>query len=280
MKKITSTILGLALAFGMVSPAFAVGPTINKASGNIKYTAYSAVKRNADFGFVSVNQSCSYNWNVSNTYVVSFMLDGDMISTYPHDAVLTQTGTAILGTGGHPASGPYVYTWHVTSGTITGNAVNLTILYDTGAPGTVMTMTGTIAPNGSMIGTWTDNFGGTRTGTWSTTSGVATKTFAGGCGADGAFAYHDALNNNYVVQVKFANYSGNKAWFAGPVIAGNVGIGSWLFAEIQDVANPGAALDKVWGSFASEANAILGVATMADPSDGPFVISGGNLKVQ
>ncbi len=264
----------------MVSPSYALVLPIKLAYGSIKYTAYSATQRYANFEAVTLNNTCSYNWDVSNTYVVTFMLDGDP-TPYAHDAVLTQTGSSVLGSGGYPAGGPHTYAWDVTSGTVTGNNIGLNVLYNLGAPGTVMTMTGTIAPNGSMSGTWTDNFGGTRTGTWVTTSGTAAKTFGSGCTGKGIFSYHDGDKNYYVVNVKYVNFSGNKVWFAGPVVIGNIGTGSWLFAEAQDVANPnGGGMDKVWGSFTTEAAAKLGVATMSDPADGPFTILTGNLKVQ
>jgi hypothetical protein len=88
---------------------------------------------------------------------------------------LTQNNLGVVtGSGGYPAGGPFVYAWTITSGTVAGNIINLTSDYTLGAIGTTMHMTGTIAPNGSMSGTWDDNYGGpTRTGTWATTSGAA-----------------------------------------------------------------------------------------------------------
>jgi len=280
MKKLFSIITGLFLMFGMVAPTYAVEPaSIKYAFGTIKYTAYSTMQRTATFNVVNFANSCSLDWNVTNSYVVAFMLDGDT-TAYAHDATLTQTGSTVSGTGGYPTGGPHSYTWHVTGGTVTGNNVSLNVLYDTGAAGTVMTMTGTIAPDGTMSGTWTDDFGGTRNGTWSTTSGAATKTVGAGCTGQGIFSYSDASRKYYLVDVKYVNVSGNKVWFAGPVVMGNIGTGSWLFAEAEDISNPlGAGMDKIWGSFTTEALAKLGVATMANPTDGPFTISAGNLKV-
>jgi hypothetical protein len=57
------------------------------------------------------------------------------------------SGNTVTCNGGYPAGGPFTYSWHVTSGTVTGNNINLNIVYDTGATGTLMTMTGTIAAN-------------------------------------------------------------------------------------------------------------------------------------
>lgn len=113
-------------------------------------------------------QAVSPTWNVTGSYTVSF--DG-----YVHDMSLVQDGSGNLtGSGGYPASGPYTFAWALTSGTVVGDAINLTADYNVGAIGTTMHMAGTIASNGTMSGTWDDNYGGsTRTGTWATTSGAA-----------------------------------------------------------------------------------------------------------
>lgn len=113
-------------------------------------------------------------WNVTGNYEVTFFLDPDTSTTpYVHHMTLTQSGSTVTGDGGYPATGGDTYHWNVTSGTQTGDSLNLTILYDLGAVGTTMHMTGTIAANGTVSGTWDDNFGGTRTGTWSMTKGVS-----------------------------------------------------------------------------------------------------------
>ena len=110
------------------------------------------------------------NWDVTDSWVSVFTLGAD----YAHDMILSQDGAGnVTGSGGYIAGGPYSYTWNVTSGSVDGDTITLTILYDVGAPGTVMHMTGTIAPDGSMSGVWDDNFGGYRAGTWHTSSGAA-----------------------------------------------------------------------------------------------------------
>ncbi len=113
-------------------------------------------------------QAASPSWDASGAYTISF--DG-----YVHDAALAQdSGGNLTGSGGYPAGGPYSFAWTITSGTVAGNLINLTADYTLGAIGTTMHMTGTIAPDGSMSGTWDDNYGGgTRTGSWATTSGLA-----------------------------------------------------------------------------------------------------------
>jgi len=121
---------------------------------------------------VAVPVAASSGWNVSGNWVFDFILTGSNVDNY-YNVTFAQTGTAITGTGGYPMSGPpYQYTWNITGAVISG--INFTATYTSGATGTVMQVTGTIAPNGSMSGTWSDNYGGVRTGTWSTKSGQAT----------------------------------------------------------------------------------------------------------
>lgn len=107
-------------------------------------------------------------WNVSGSYEVEFVLNGQ----YSHDMNLVQDSSGnITGNGGYPTVGAYSYSWHITSGTIVGDQLNLVILYDTGVAGAIMHMSGVVAANGTMSGTWNDNAGSngsTRYGTWST----------------------------------------------------------------------------------------------------------------
>ena len=117
------------------------------------------------------------NWNTTGSYVVAFNYQS---VNYAHDMSLTQDGLGNLtGSGGNPAGGSYVYTWVLTSGSVSGNTIDFMANYTAGAdavtPQTTMHVTGTIALNGTMSGTWSDNYqGGSRTGTWATTSGMAT----------------------------------------------------------------------------------------------------------
>ena len=120
---------------------------------------------------LSVLAATSPTWDVAGNYVVAFHSAGTL---YSHNLTLAQSSTgALTGSGGYPTTGPYTYTWHVTSGQLTGNQVMLTSVYDTGTTGTIMHMTGTIDAKGHLSGTWNDNYVGGRTGTWSTTSGAA-----------------------------------------------------------------------------------------------------------
>ncbi len=116
------------------------------------------------------------SWNVTGSYVIAMNYQGGV---YPHDMVLAQDGSGNLtGNGGSPAGGPYAYTWVITAGSVVGNTMSFSADYTTSTdavnPQTTMVASGTIATDGSMSGTWSDNYqGGARAGTWSTTSGSA-----------------------------------------------------------------------------------------------------------
>lgn len=118
------------------------------------------------------------SWNVTGHYNISFDYMG---SPYVHDMDLVQSTSDLLtGSGGNPV-GAHVYNWVLTSGSVVGNAIdfyaNYTSTPDAVTPLTVMHVMGTIANNGTMSGTWTDNYqGGARGGTWVTVLGAATQT--------------------------------------------------------------------------------------------------------
>ena len=254
------------------SAAAAVG---SEADGNVGYDA-NGLHRNARFD-VEQNSKCP-RWNVNGTYTIDFEYQG---SHYVHDATITnqtQNGNYKI-SGGYPAGGPFTYAWNGT-GKVNGNNVTNSVDYTVGAPGTHMDMTGTIASNGTMSGSWTDNLGGTRTGTWTTASGAATQA-TNSCRGEGDFTYTDANGDRYHVNVKYVNIKGNDAWFAGKVnrASQQAWVGNWLFAKVHDGGgNSGG--DQIWGSFTDENTAKAGVANMTDPADGPFAITSGNLDVE
>ncbi len=145
MKKLLSALLGLSTvlaSYALVMPAVAAAPL----------------------------------WDTTGNYVVAMEYLG---TDYAHEMTLTQNGAGtITGSGGSPAGAP-TYLWSITSGTVSGNAITFSAQYtataDAVTPQTTLTGVGTIAPDGSMSGTWSDNYSGAaRSGTWETTSGVAT----------------------------------------------------------------------------------------------------------
>jgi hypothetical protein len=109
-------------------------------------------------------------WNVAGTYGINVTVDGNS-TIYPETMILTQAGTGTI-TGaslGSPCSlGCADFT--ITSGSVVGSAIT----FVTGTP-FMITLTGAIATDGTMAGTWADGVGGQgRTGHWATTSGEAT----------------------------------------------------------------------------------------------------------
>ncbi len=139
-------------------------------------TAFSIVASFVFMGMTVTQAEAATDWDVSGNYVINFEYLGGF---YAHDLILTQDGSDMLtGSGGHPAGGPHVYTWIITSGSVVNDTVTFTANYtaspDAVVPQTTMIVSGAIASNGTMSGTWTDNYqGGTRGGAWTTTSGNA-----------------------------------------------------------------------------------------------------------
>ena len=126
------------------------------------------------FGFSA--QAAAPDWNATGSYVISMEYAGP---SYAHDMTLAQDSSGNLtGSGGYPAGGPHTYTWVLTSGTVSGSTIdflaNYTASPDAVVPQTVLHVVGTIALDGSMSGTWSDNYqGGSRSGDFVTTSGAA-----------------------------------------------------------------------------------------------------------
>ncbi|MDP1815187.1 MAG: hypothetical protein Q8K92_12125 [Leadbetterella sp.] len=108
--------------------------------------------------------------DLTGSYKVMYAVNGGGPNPELYDMTLTGSG----GHGGYPSPGPsYGYEWDVSNIVITGNTFSFTCTYTVGAVGTIMHMSGTIATNGSLSGSWDDNYGGGRTGTWYTESGQA-----------------------------------------------------------------------------------------------------------
>jgi hypothetical protein len=139
-------------------------------------TIASVIALVAPLGFAATAFAAAPAWNATGTYVVDMNYLG---SDNDHDMVLTQDALGNLtGHGGSPA-GANVYTWVITSGTVSSSTIdfyaNYTATADAVTPQTVLHVNGTIAPDGTISGTWSDNYqGGARTGTLTTVSGNAT----------------------------------------------------------------------------------------------------------
>ena len=116
-------------------------------------------------GYVTNN-----GWSMTGTWTRNVVYSG---TTYTHSYTTTQSGDTYTGTGRKPATGTIEATESVT-GTITGDYLTFHSTYLTGDPGYTQDAVGTIAPDGSISGTWTDNDG--RSGSWTSPAGSAKPT--------------------------------------------------------------------------------------------------------
>jgi hypothetical protein len=272
MKRLVFLVVVLVAAITAASAMAAPAP---KTTGGIGYTAYSEVQRHLSFNAIqSTKDTCSTFWNIEGVTSITFNYAG---TDYIHTASLTQNGASIVGSGGY--TGIPTNTWVVNPGsTVVGNALNLTWNY--ASPDSlvspvqnVMTMQGTIGASGVISGQWSQTSG--EAGTFTATGAATGTTYCG----KGSVSYSDAAGIAYFVNVKAVKVVGDTAWFAGPVIDGNAGMGQWLFVKVVDGGEPGKLVDKASGSFTDEVTAINGVIGMQNPADGPFTITSGNLQV-
>src|SRR5262245_59141400 len=247
MRKLIATVALFALAMFVFVGTSSAAPA-PKTTGGVGYTIGSDVQRQFSFSSIqSTTDTCSTFLNVAGITSFDFQLNGDPSNGhYVHDAALTQNGQSVGGTGDYAPGQSWANTWHITSGSVVGNTLDLTWVYDTGTAdvvGVTHHMTGTIAANGGITGSWSDNYvqGGspapntTRTGTFTATGATSIVNY---CGKGNAY-YSDASGLWYVVNVKAVSVVGDYAWFAGPVVAGNVGAGQWLFVKVYDGGQPG-----------------------------------------
>ena len=112
------------------------------------------------------NYERPFLWDLKGDWVIRVHYGG----TYEHDFSLTMAsdGLAFTGTGGYPASGP---PYSITE-TITGvTAVNDVFWHSLYNNGYFWDAKGTVAPDGTMSGTWTSSAG--QSGTWESISGAA-----------------------------------------------------------------------------------------------------------
>ncbi len=110
-------------------------------------------------------------WNVAGSKVITFEYQS---ANYAHNVTLSQSETGELSGSGTFAD----YAWTITSGSVTGTAINFTANYtatpDAVDPLTTMTVTGIINQDGSVTGTWSDNYqAGSRNGTFTAPAGTA-----------------------------------------------------------------------------------------------------------
>lgn len=116
-------------------------------------------------------------WDVTGDYTVAIEYQG---TDYPHDISLAQDAAGNLTGNGTSVAGGNTYTWVITSGEVDGDDISFTADYtatqDAVTPQAVMEVEGTIAQDGTLSGTWSDNYdGGNRWGDWTSTTGEASE---------------------------------------------------------------------------------------------------------
>lgn len=157
---------------------------VNQPNGNVEVAVTGAMNKLDPLTEYTVYLSKPYEpyeftgWNVGGTYVINVVyLNVD----YPETLILTQIGVEITGVSLDTIPPGSYFT--VYDGSVNGNVID--IYANKGS--LVVHMTGTIAADGSMSGTWADVSPGTRIGTWASTSGAAVKTHSGNAGWPGLF---------------------------------------------------------------------------------------------
>jgi len=133
--------------------------------------------------YLSKEYTLTYHrWSLKGTWKLGFLWGG----YWYHDMWITEeTDTTFSGTGAWPSGGPYGITWVVT-GTKSGSGITITMLIDYDGSPYLVTASGTIAPDGTLSGTWTSN-AGQGPSTWQSFEGAATYLGDVGTGWSGLF---------------------------------------------------------------------------------------------
>jgi hypothetical protein len=250
-----------------------------KATGGYGYS-FGGVQRQVSFAAIQANtNTCGTFWTIAGSKQFTFNLNG---TDYDHAATLAQNGQIVTGSGAY--AGTPSNTWTVNPGsTVVGNTLTLTWNYVT--PDSlvnpvqyVMSMSGTIAANGSISGTWSQTGG--SAGTFTAPAGTATA-LVSYCGK-GTFSYDDEQGNWYLGVVKTVSVSGKDAWYAVQILASNLGYETsstpYLFVKVTDNAEPGIGNDVTGGDLMTAADATNAVAGHLTPSTSA-VINAGNIQV-
>ena len=145
---------------------------MNGLNPNTEYTVYLS---NAYTPYVDTG------WNVSGNYVIDLECSG---THYSEDLVLVQSGIDITGQYLALVGGGSV--WTIYEGSVVGSAIEFKAFFGSLTTRTALFL-GTIAPDGTISGTWADDFPYLRSGTWESTTGAAAKTHTGNTGWSGLF---------------------------------------------------------------------------------------------
>ena len=281
MKRLVFLVVALVAAITAASAMAAPAP---KATGDYGYS-FAGVQRHLTFNAIpGATNICGTFWNVAGVKSFDFQLDGDTVDHYIHDVSLTQNVQSVTGSGSHGVGYPWANHWNITTGTLVGNKLDLTWVYDTGpegVPGLTHHMTGTIAANGSISGTWNDLYQGVeRKGSFTATGATGTDY----CGI-GTALYTDENGASYFMSVKSVNISGKDAWYAAQILASSSNLGyensptNYLFVHITDNAEPGIGQDVTSGDLMTKTDALAAVVAKSLPSSSA-IINLGNIQVR
>lgn len=231
------------------------------------------------FAFVLPALAVTPSWDATGEYVVAMEYLG---TDYSHDMLLTQDDEGHLtGNGGSPA-GENLFTWVINSGMVVGSTINFTANYtatpDAVTPLTTVTVTGVIADNGSMSGTWTDNYAGSeRSGAWSTTIGTASSTSAvepptSSSTVTVTIAKYIGGSMATASSADYADFPMTATWDAENIGAGS---GSYALSETNDTPYQAVTATMTMGANYATAEELGGALVGASCSEEkPFALSG------
>ena len=193
-------------------------------------------------------------WNLNSPVHIDFVIGG---SPYDHtmvvDTVTAENTNAIQFTAHGSYDANPSYTWNAT-GTVTGSAISLNLVYTGLNPGYQLSLVGTIAADGSMSGTET----GGSTGTWSSPAASAFEVLS------------------YTAPVTCAivddTVTPGTATFGFTIPAGTPLAGTAVVVNVTDGGSPGAGNDTWAHGVDNAPGACTGSTT-------PYTITGGNLVV-
>jgi len=188
-------------------------------------------------------------WKLGSTVPITFSIGG---GTYAHTMTVLAWHPLAYNQLAFTASGVYdadhSYTW-TGSGTVTGSAFALDLVYTGSNPGYALHLEGTIGSDGTITGTET----GSSTGTFVTAAGAASQVFG------------------FTTAVTCASISGTTATFGFTIPIAPLS-GTPVVVQVKDLATPATAGDT-WSHGVDTA---VGACT---GSTAPYQITDGNIVV-
>lgn len=232
-----------ALALATLGTGVAQAKTVPKTTGSVELSGPVQYASFDAFASSPVKGSVSYTnfeyaapgsgvW-VPESFDLGFGLGADPTVVVTHAMTVTSfdptspTAVRFAGTGDGGGGGAWISTF---TGTISGSTFTLQMTEINAVDPTetyALTGSGTIAPDGSLTGTWSDNYGGGRTGTF--------------VSADIGFeAFH------YVAPVDHVTVTAPDAYFDFTIPAGVPNAGIHVYVHVNDGGSSGAGHDT-WG---------------------------------